>query len=228
MAAPFRAFPYTTILTIGCWFRAAIMGNSGRFGKYGDQKRIKRLKDARISSRLKPKSKTESTYFTKRYKKKESRKKPRISIRPATALDGSYIGALSKKVFQKYGPYEHILPRWFESGITFSFIAKMEGIPVGFAMLGQPCQNEDLYSLLELLAIAVDPGNRRLGIGDLLLKAAEKSAAEKDVEKIILHTAVRNFPGRTLFQKHGFVPLKIKKNFYPKGQDAVFMYKDMS
>jgi len=215
------------ILTVGCWFKAAIMGNSGRFGKYGDHKRIQRLQSARISSHPQPKSTPGSVRLSKPHKKKISRKKPLILTRPANALNGSYLGALSKKAFQEYGPYEHILPHWLESGITSSFVATMEGNPVGFAMLGQPYQDNNLYALLELLAIAVEPDKRRLGVGDLLMKEVVKSAVEQDIERIILHTAVKNFAGRRLFRKHGVAQLKIKKNFYPNGQDAVLMYKDL-
>jgi ribosomal protein S18 acetylase RimI-like enzyme len=204
------------------------MGNRGRFGKYGDHKRIKRLQDARIRSGSAPRAVPEFTRLTERYnKEKISRKTPRISIRPATLLDVSYVGALSKKAFKKYGPYENILPGWLQSGIASSFIAIMEERPVGFAMLGRPFQKSNFSGMLELLAVAVEPANRGLGIGDLLMREVERTASKQEVEKVILHTAVKNLPGRGLFNKHGFKPLKLEKNFYPEGQDALLMYKDI-
>ncbi len=203
------------------------MGTRGRFGKYGDHKRIKRLQNARIRSGSAPRAVPESTRLTERYRKTISRKASRISIRPATILDVSYVGALSKKAFHKYGPYENILPGWLESGITFSFIAIMEERPVGFAMLGRPFQKSNFSGMLELLAVAVEPANQGLGIGDLLMREVEKTAGKQEVEKVILHTAVKNLPGRGLFNKHGFTPLKVKKNFYQEGQDALLMYKDI-
>jgi len=203
------------------------MGNRGRFGKYGDHKRIKRLQDARIKSDSVPSAIPESNRFSERYKKKVSRKGPGISIRPATPLDVSFVGSLSKKAFQKYGPYETILPRWLRSGLTSSFIAIREKRPVGFAMLGRPSHKMDALGMLELLALAVEPANRRLGIGDLLMKEVEREAVRQNIEKVILHTAVKNSPGRRLFGKHGFMTLEVKGNFYPEGQDAVLMYKDL-
>lgn len=203
------------------------MGNRGRFGKYGDHKRIKRLQDARIRSGSAPRAVPESTRFTERYRKKISRKTPRISIRPATPLDVNYIRALSKKSFQKYGPYENVLPCWLESGITSSFIAIMQERPVGFAMLGQPFQKNNFFGTLELLAVAVEPASQRLGIGDLLMKEVERTASEQEVQKVILHTAIKNLPARRLFSKHGFKALKVKKKFYPEGQDALLMCKDI-
>jgi ribosomal-protein-alanine N-acetyltransferase len=94
-------------------------------------------------------------------------------------------------------------------------------------MLGRPFQKSNFSGMLELLAVAVEPANRGLGIGDLLMREVERTASKQEVEKVILHTAVKNLPGRGLFNKHGFKPLKLEKNFYPEGQDALLMYKDI-
>ena len=203
------------------------MGNRGRFGKYGDHKRIAKLRDVRTRPGYPPKGGLEPPQLTERYKKKASQKTPRIKIRPATASDVDYVGVLSKKAFKQYGPYENILPRWLESGITFTFIALMEERPVGFAMIGRSAQKWNFPGMCELLAVAVEPANQRLGIGDLLMREVERTANEQEVEMVILHTAAKNLPGQKLFNKHGFIPLEIKKNFYPEGQDALMMYKDI-
>jgi ribosomal protein S18 acetylase RimI-like enzyme len=47
------------------------------------------------------------------------------------------------------------------------------------------------------------------------------------VETLVLHTAAENFVAQKLFKEHGFIPSEIKRNFYPKGQDALMMYKDI-
>ncbi len=214
-------------MTIRKFLVFRIMGNRGRFGKYGDHKRVKRLQDARIRSGSAVKAVPKYTRSTETYRKKALRKKPCVSIRQATPLDAGYVGSLSKEVFKKYGPYENILPGWLESGITLSFIAIKEKRPVGFAMLGQISQKSHLSGMLELLAVAVEPANHGLGIGDLLMEEVERTSVKQEVEKIILHTAVKNLPGRRLFDKHGFRPLKLKENFYPEGQDALLMYKDL-
>jgi ribosomal protein S18 acetylase RimI-like enzyme len=53
----------------------------------------------------------------------------------------------------------------------------------------------------------------------------QTTAQKTGVETLVLHTAIDNLPGRTLFKKHGFVLLETKGGFYPRGQDAVMMYK---
>jgi ribosomal-protein-alanine N-acetyltransferase len=109
-----------------------------------------------------------------------------------------------------------------------TFLALMEGRPVGFAMLSRLKGVWYLPHVSELLAIAVEPEKWKRGIGDLLMKEIQRKAEELEVEMLVLHTAIENLPGQKLFKKYGFVPLDIKKNFYPKGQDAIMMYKDIA
>jgi ribosomal-protein-alanine N-acetyltransferase len=98
---------------------------------------------------------------------------------------------------------------------------------VGFAMFGRPLLNHPIPSEIELLAIAVERDRRRKGIGDLLMREVERAAHRLHVEKLLLHTAVGNSPARSLFNKHGFLPAQIKKGFYPRGQDALKMVKEI-
>jgi ribosomal-protein-alanine N-acetyltransferase len=120
-----------------------------------------------------------------------------------------------------------MLPQWFESGITLTLLAFMDSMPVGFAMLSRPEPTWVLPRICELLAIAVEPAKQRLHVADLLLKNLEKTAGKLKVKKLVLHTAKQNFPAQNLFRKHGFVPSEIKKSFYPNGQDALLMYKNL-
>jgi ribosomal-protein-alanine N-acetyltransferase len=148
-------------------------------------------------------------------------------MRHAEAADLRYILSLSRKAFNKYGPYEKIVDRWFESSVTITCLALMKERPAGFAMLSVPAYGWYGPGVSELLAIAVEPGKRKLGIGNLLLREVERRAEELKVEILVLHTATENIPGRKLFEKHGFTSFEVKKNFYPNGQDALMMYKDI-
>jgi ribosomal-protein-alanine N-acetyltransferase len=152
----------------------------------------------------------------------------RATVRPATAADVDYIRSLSKIAFQHYGPYEQMLPDWFQSGIAVTLVAVTKERPVGFAMLRRLEPESHLHRVSELLAIAVEPAKRNLGIGDLLMKEIEKAANEIGVQTVFLHTAVENLPGQKFFEKYGFIPLEVRNNFYPKGQDALMMYKEIA
>jgi len=149
----------------------------------------------------------------------------RVALRQTTVADAEYVRSLSKKVFHQYGPYEEIVGGWFDSRNTMTILALMEKRPVGFAMVSQ--LEREWYSLRvsELLAIAVEPAKRGHGIGNLLMSEIERRTKVIGVETLILHTAAENLAGLGLFKKCGFMKFKIKKKFYPEGQDALMMYK---
>jgi len=150
-----------------------------------------------------------------------------VSVRIARAGDIDYIRDLSRTAFQEYGPYEDMLPDWFMSGITVTLLALLEERPVGFAMIRRLGRESRLHRVSELLAIAVKSAQRKRGIGDLLMNEIQKAARRTGVETLVLHTAIENLPGRELFKKHGFILLNTRRDFYPGGQDAVMMCKDV-
>ena len=150
-----------------------------------------------------------------------------VSVRPAKPGDVDYVRRLSKRVFHQYGPYEGIVTRWFESGATVTHLALTEQRPAGFVMLGRLERQFYLPIVSEVLAIAVEPARWKCGIGHLLMKEMQKRARQIEVETLVLHTATENFPGQRLFRKCGFVPCEMKKAFYPEGQDALMMLKDL-
>ncbi len=200
------------------------MGNSGRYGKYGESRRFDRLRKAG----------TRQPHVINRWQELPSLLtsnetkvscSDRIKILPAGTKDGVYIRDLSKRVFSKYGPYDDTLFSWFLSGATFTIVAFEKKGPVGFAMLGRSAHDDAFSRVYELLAIAVEPEMQKLGIGSRLLSAIVKKAREKKAEILLLHTSKDNSAGRKLFKKHGFVTSETKGNFYPKGQDAIMMYK---
>jgi len=202
------------------------MGKGGRYGKYGETKRIARLRKAADVG----------GYFRRRgadfpgppgiHKKRTIyRGSERITLRQASGADSEFIRRLSQKVFHVYGPYEEMLPRWFESGITVTILASTEKKPVGFAMLGRPSEGWQFDLVGEVLAIAVEPERQNMGIGDLLMEGVITRAETLHTEMLILHTGLENHPAKRLFRKHGFVVWKIKKEFYPEGQDALLMQR---
>jgi len=203
------------------------MSKHGRFGKYGEQKRIERLRQSRsVHDQIQRKG-ISSPRKTAQHKDKSS-SKTQFTTRPARPSEVAYIQNLSEKVFHQYGPYGIMLPRWFEAVITVTVLALMGKKPVGFAMFTHPEKTWVFPRACELLAIAVEPERQGQGTGDLILSEIERMAEELGIEKMVLHTGVENMPGQKLFMKHGFAPTQIKMNFYPEGQDALMMAKDLS
>jgi ribosomal-protein-alanine N-acetyltransferase len=202
------------------------MGKRGRFGKYGEVKRLARLRKGRADSVFSTRGEVKALRDATHFKKKASCI-DRVTTRLARTSDEDYIRSLSERAFHQYGSYDKMLSHWLVSGTTVTLLALMNKGPVGFAMLG--CSAYKGYSapFYELLAIAVEPEMHRIGIGDLLMSDILRKAEELQVEILILHTATENLSGQRLFKKHGFASSEIKKNFYPEGQDALMMYKDM-
>jgi len=204
-------------------FNKLQMGKRGRYGKYGETRRFDRLREAG-AGQSHAINRGQDLPPSTSSKKKDSRS-TRIKMLPAGIKDAGYIRNLSRKVFSKYGPYDDMLFTWFLSGATFTFIAFEEQGPVGFAMLGRSDQDYDFSNVYELLAIAVEPEMQKRGIGSRLLDTIVKKAGGQKAEILLLHTSEDNFAGRKLFKKHGFVTSETKGSFYPKGQDAIMMYK---
>ncbi|MBW1769229.1 MAG: GNAT family N-acetyltransferase [Deltaproteobacteria bacterium] len=190
------------------------MGNRGRFGKYGEIKRVDRLRRARGEK---------GTPL-----KKEGYQEVRAKIDPARASDAAFIGQLSGKVFNIYGHYKNIVSRWFELGVTATLVALMDGKPAGFAMIGRLSNDRTMQHVSELLAIAVEQEKRRMGVGEMLIMEIEREAAELDVRRLFLHTATGNLSARRLFTRNGYSPCEIKRRFYPAGQDALMMSKEIA
>lgn len=203
-----------------------MMSKGGRFGKYGEIKRMSRLRKARTGHSYPTGGGAQETRGTA-FQKKKKPEKSKMTIRPAKGSDVAFIQGLSKLVFSRYGPYEDILSAWFESDITITLLAFMKKRPVGFAMLGRHPHEGDSHQVAELLAIAVEPTKQKRGVADFLMNEILGKARKLRIEIVLLHTALENGPAQRLFIKHMFAPSGIKKSFYPKGQDALLMVNHM-
>jgi ribosomal-protein-alanine N-acetyltransferase len=153
--------------------------------------------------------------------------KGKTTIRPAKPSDKTFIAGLSGKVFSLYGPYRTTVSRWFESGVTMTFISMAEGRPVGFVMIGALPGEGDGETRAEVLAIAVTPKLQQRGIGEKLLRYAQQCVEGMGEARLFLHTAKENLAAQKLFLRNGYRPVAIKKGFYPSGQDALMMVNDL-
>jgi ribosomal protein S18 acetylase RimI-like enzyme len=202
------------------------VSNRGRFGKYGEIKRRDRLRRAGFRPLLPggPQKGPPVKFFPRG----EEEKPPgRTFLRRAVPADGAFIGGLSSRVFEVYGPYGGIVTRWFESGTSLTFAAFVGERPAGFAMIGRPSLSAPAVPVTELLAIAVEPLHQGRGLGALLLGKVEQSAIRLQVRRLLLHTASDNTRAQRLFVRCGYAAAESKPGFYPAGQDAILMFKDL-
>ena len=94
-------------------------------------------------------------------------------------------------------------------------------------MIGNLYYNRKEEYFSELLAIAIEPERQKRGIGEMLIRGIERKAIELNANRLFLHTATENLSARKLFTKNGYRRWGIEKNFYPAGQDAVVMVKEI-
>ena len=72
--------------------------------------------------------------------------------------------------------------------------------------------------------VAVAPNFRRQGVADTLISALMTRAEELALAFVTLEVRAGNEPAKSLYAKHGFVPVGRRKNYYdlPK-EDAILM-----
>lgn len=153
---------------------------------------------------------------------------PEIHIRFSKITDSFFIRELSTKAFKPFGEYGDVVQKWHLSGNSITIIACNEDLPLGFAMISKPFSRYDQNKSSELLAIAIENAWQGKGVGNLLLMEIEKTALNAGIKTIFLHTAVENRNARKLFSDSGYRIWQIKNNFYPEGQNACVMAKNIS
>ncbi len=72
--------------------------------------------------------------------------------------------------------------------------------------------------------VAVTPLRRREGIADMLLSELYEKAREKKLSFLTLEARLGNIAAQSLYKKHGYTQVGLRKNFYDKPrEDAVLM-----
>ena len=189
----------------------------GRYGKYGETKRLERL---RRGDSPRPVHPTETGPPVCLLPDGQ-----RARIRLARPGDAAFVTGLARESFASFGPYGPTVAEWFESPNITTLIALRGKEPLGFLMTSPAAYIT--FVLLEIMAIAVAPDARRLGIGSLLLSSAEERAVKDGGLYILLHTAVTNLAAQSFFFKHGYLEVGRKPRYYPEGQDALRMIKKL-
>ena len=111
---------------------------------------------------------------------------------------------------------EEMLEESLENPAFSGFVSEENGEVTGY--VGLLC----VYDA-EIALIAVRPQNRRSGVGGALLAEALKYARSKGCKNVFLEVRTGNAPARAMYEKAGFVPVYVRKNYYGEGQDALVM-----
>ncbi len=147
-----------------------------------------------------------------------------LNIRDATEKDIKIIKLLEDRAFlQDAYDVEMLLTAILESE-GMSVIAEYDGEPAGYSIaIGMKERKADIES------ICVDPGFRGKGIGMGLLTAIEQKMMERGFTESVLEVREHNRSAIALYEKAGYIHVKILHNFYEGefegSRDAIRMKK---
>jgi [ribosomal protein S18]-alanine N-acetyltransferase len=143
-----------------------------------------------------------------------------LIIERAVAADVRAIHALEQRCFPS--PWRR---EFFESEITndgrYNLVARRDGVIVGylFAMW--------FMDEMHVNKIAVDASARRQGIALALMQRCTAFAVEQGVTSISLEVRQSNDEAQKFYTFLGFEAEYIRKGYYPDGESAVVMMKDL-
>ena len=83
-------------------------------------------------------------------------------------------------------------------------------------------------STAHVITIDVDTAARRLGVGSLLLRAAEDRLRAEGSRAVGLETAVDNVAALSFYKRHGYSVIRTWPRYYSNGVDAIVMKKELS
>ena len=141
-------------------------------------------------------------------------------IVPMAARHVAPIAALEQQCFSDPWSEAAIAPE-LENPLSLWLVAEQGDTLLGY--IG----SQSVPPEADMMTRAVAPEARRQGIAEALVHALEAALREKGTESLTLEVRVSNLPARTLYEKLGFEPVGLRKNYYfhPK-EDACILRKD--
>ena len=69
---------------------------------------------------------------------------------------------------------------------------------------------------------------RRCGRGQKILQDLLEEATQRGVKRVFLEVRVSNAPAQLLYLKNGFTGVYARSRYYPDGEDAIVMKKELA
>lgn len=147
-----------------------------------------------------------------------------LGIRTRKGSDKAFIAALAREAFGEFSPgsARHTVAM-SEEPHARTLVAVQGRERLGFAVVRV---GRDRIARLD--AIAVDAGWRGRGVGRQLLCHVEVHARERGAVRLELATAEANLAALDLFLKEGYRIERTLRRYYPRGQDAHLLAKQLA
>lgn len=95
------------------------------------------------------------------------------------------------------------------------FVAERDAVPFGFLVAWHVADE------LHVLAVAVDPAERRRGYGRELVRIALEYARDHGIAIALLEVRGGNEPAIALYRSFGFETTNVRRGYYRDGEDAL-------
>jgi len=135
-------------------------------------------------------------------------------IAAAADLDAELFGVERWSAAMIWNELAQADTRYYVVAVDHSADAELVGY-AGLAMFGDEASVQ---------TIGVRASHQRRGVGTALLQALLAEADRRAASAVLLEVATDNEPAQRLYQRHGFVPLRIRRRYYQaSGKDAIEM-----
>lgn len=145
-----------------------------------------------------------------------------IEIRPMKWWDIEAVHDLEVTLF----PHDCWTPEQFWAELAQPtrqyWVACDNNVVVGYA--GVFCVPPDC----DVQTIAVDGASQGAGIGKQLLATMVEYAMQRGCDGVLLEVRARNASARALYEQAGFVVIHTRKAYYPDGEDALILRKELT
>jgi ribosomal-protein-alanine N-acetyltransferase len=147
---------------------------------------------------------------------------PEILLRPYHPSDLDTLYRIDQACFPPGIAYGRLEMKFYlRSKGAYCQLAEISDEIAGFVLTERP------RKVAHIITLDVLEAYRRRKIGSLLLDTAEREAAMRGAERMVLETATTNKPAIALWNRHGYRQTVTIKNYYGDGLDAFEMQKQL-
>jgi [ribosomal protein S18]-alanine N-acetyltransferase len=141
-----------------------------------------------------------------------------LLIRPACAEDLDRIAVLEEAAFEDSWPRELLSYELTHSRTFFLVASRDDGAPLPGYVLFHYVADE-----AELLRLAVEPAERRQGIGRQLVERGLLRLRQENIQSCFLEVRKDNEPAIQLYLGMGFERVGRRRGYYRDGTDALIL-----
>jgi [ribosomal protein S18]-alanine N-acetyltransferase len=144
-----------------------------------------------------------------------------IELVPMTRADLPAVTELERALFPEDPWSEGMLRDELRARDRYYLIAREDGDLIAYGGVA------NLAGEAHIMTIGVRTDRRRAGLGARLLEALLERAAAWQCTRVLLEVAADNEAARRLYERYGFAPIGVRRNYYPATRtDAVVMARE--